>query len=180
MFEDEIIKIKKEQFIEAESVAYLIKDELKRKLAFANTCCLFAFKNYVEKNKYKYEPITNINLFRVPLIAEKYGISDLYLGNIRVDVRVSLDGKVFPIPKEHIQNSLAADYYVIYKGTKNPLKCEGIGYISKDDLVFESKDNDYYYVSVAILNPLNEFKATINNLKTEDKTFYETEHRLAK
>ena len=34
MFEEDVIKLKKDQFVEAESVAYLIKDELKRKLAF--------------------------------------------------------------------------------------------------------------------------------------------------
>ena len=167
MFEDEIIKLRKEQFVEAESVAYLIKDEQKRKLAFANTCCLFAFKNYVEKNRYKYEPVTNINLFRVPIIAEKYGISDLYLGNTRVDVRVSLDGKVFPIPKAHIKYSYAADYYVVYKGTRNPLKCEGIGYVSRENLIFDSQDDTYYYISVAILNPLacDAGPTTLNQLK---------------
>ena len=180
MFDDDVIKLKKEQFIEAESVAYLIKDELKRKLAFANTCCLFAFKNYIEKNKYKYEPVTNTNLFRVPIIAEKYGISDLYLGDIRVDVRVSLDEKTFPVPKSHIKNSLAADYYVVYKGTKNPLKCESVGYVQKENLVFESQDENYYYISVNILNPIEDFKEEINTYNKERKTFYETEHRIAK
>ena len=180
MFEDEnVIKMKKDQFIEAESVAYLVEDELKRKLAFANTCCLFAFKNYAEKNKYKYEPVTNINLFRVPMVVQKYGISDLYLGNARIDVRASLDGKVFPVPKCHIKNSLAADFYVVFKGTKNPLKCEGIGYIKKEDLIFDSQDDEYYYISVAILNPLADLKAEINNFQKEPKTFYETEHRLS-
>ena len=180
MFEDDVIKLKKEQFVEAESVAYLIKDELKRKLAFANTCCLFAFKNYIEKNKYKYAPITNINLFRVPAVAERFGISDLYLGDIRIDVRVSLDGKVFPVPKTQIKESLAADYYVVYKGTKNPLKCAGVGYISKEKLVFGSQDDDYYYISVDILEPIEKFKDEISDFKKEERTFFETEHRLSK
>ena len=179
MFDDKIVKLKKEQFIEAESVAYLIEDEDKRKIAFATTCALFAFRNYVEKNKYIYDPVTNINLFRVPAIYEKFEISDVYIGDVRIDVRVSFDGKVFPIPKTHIQNSIAADYYVVFKGTKNPLKCEGLGYIKKEDLVFDSHDSQYYYISVNILNPIEDLKKEIKNYKKEVRNFYETEHKIA-
>ena len=180
MFEDsKITKLKKDQFVEAESVAYLIKDEQKRKLTFINTCALFAFKNYIEKNKYKQEPVTNMNLFRVPIIAEKYGISDLYLGDVRIDVRVSLDGNVFPIPVCHVKNGLAPDFYVVYKRTKNPLKCEAVGYIKKEDLIFDSQDKEYYYISNSILNPIEDLKKDIDSIQKEEKTFYETEHKIA-
>ena len=179
MFDDKIVKLKKEQFVEAESIAYLIEDADKRKIAFVNTCALFAFKNYAEKNKYIYDPITNINLFRVPAVYEKFEISDVYIGDARVDGRVSFDEKVFPIPKTHIQNSIAADYYVVYKATKNPLKCEGVGYIKKEDLVFDSHDDTYYYISVNILNPIEDLKKEIKDFKKENKIFYETEHKIA-
>ena len=131
MFEENVVKLSKEQFVEAKSVAYLVNDDEKRKLAFVNSCALFAFKNYVEKNRYKFAPVTNINLFRVPAVVELFEISDLYIGNIRIDVRVSLDENHFPIPKTHIKNSLAADFYVVFVPTKNPLKCECIGYVKK-------------------------------------------------
>lgn len=180
MFEEKIVKLKKDQFVEAESIAYLIEDDEKRKIAFANTCALFAFKNYAEKNKYKHDPITNINLFRVPAVYERYEISDIYIGSERLDVRVSFDRNVFPIPKTHIKNSLAASFYVVFAGTKNPLKCECLGYIRKEDLVFDSQDDNYYYISTNILNPIENLKDEVNGFFEEEKNFYETEHKIAK
>ena len=179
MFDDKIVKLKKEQFIEAESIAYLINDDQKRKLSFVNNCALFAFKNYVTKNKYKYDPVTKINLFRVPTVYEKFEISDLYIGNTRFDVRVSLNGNVFPIPKVHIKNSIAADFYVVFKGTKNPLKCEALGYIKKDDLVFDSQDKNYYYISTSILKPIQDLKKETDSFTKSIRNFYETEHKMS-
>lgn len=179
MFDDKTIKLKKNQFIEAESIAYLINDIQKRKIAFLNTCALFALKNYFEKNKYPYEPITKTNLFRVPIVFENYEISDLYIGNARIDVRVSINEKDFPIPKTHIKNSIAADFYIVFKPTKNPLKCEILGYVKKDELVFDSQDKDYYYISNSILNPIQNLKNEINTFSKEIKQFYETEHKIA-
>ena len=176
MFEENIVKLKKDQFTEAESIACLIKDEQKRKMAFLSNCALFAFKNFVEKENYKSAPITKINLFRAPKVYEKYGISDLYIGDARFDVRVSLDGKLFSIPKSHIENSFAADFYVVFKATKNPLKCEALGYIKKSDMVFETQDADYYYISNALLNNIKDLKEEFNTFSKPAKQFIESEH----
>ena len=179
MFDEKVVKLTKEQFVEAESVAYLIEDEKKRKLSFLNSCALFALKNFVEKNKFNMDAVTNTNLFRVPSVAERYEISDLYINNIRFDVRVSLDGNVFPIPKVHIKNSILADYYVVFLGTKNPLKCEGLGFVKKDDLVYESKDDEYYYVSTSVLSPISYLKDEVYSCRKQPKEFYDTEHRIS-
>ena len=179
MTNEKNVKLEKSQFVEAESIAYLIKDEKKRKKAFLNTCALFALKNYIEKNNYQNEPVTKTNLFRVPAVYEKFEFSDLYIGNTRLDVRVSLDGKIFEIPKMQIKNSLAADFYVVLQPTKNPLKCDILGYIRKDDLVFDTHNEHYYYISTSVLSPIQALKEEYHSLKKPTRNFYETEHKNA-
>ncbi len=177
MFNEKTAKLEKAQFTEAESIAYLIKDKRKRKYAFLNICALFALKNYIEKNNYMHKPITKTNLFRVPAIYEKFEFSDLYIGSVRLDVRVSLNGETFEIPKTQIKNSLAADFYVVLQPTRTPLKCEILGYIKKDDLIFDSQDEHYYHISTSILNPIQALKEESQNLKKPIRNFFEIEHK---
>lgn len=160
----------------AKIYASLLTDEFQRKRAYASIVALYSFLNILEKTPYEIQKA--MTLFRNPLINEQYEISDLYINNWHLDVRVVTGGNAVLIPKIHYDSDIVPDFYVVVKVDAELKNAELVGIADTSTMEKEAFDYHYYSVSFASLISYDEFLEKIQNKKVSD--FRNEEHELFK
>ena len=156
----------------AKIYAALIQDEFQRKRAYASIVGLFSLVDALEKTDNEIQK--NMTIFRNPHLNEKYEISDLYVNNWHIDVRIACEGNNVLVPKCHFDNDILPDFYAVIKLDKDLKNAELIGFA--DTVVLEKQPFDYHYYSVSFdsLISFEEFLVKVNNPKITN--FDESEH----
>ena len=150
----------------AKIYASLLKDEYQRKRAYASLVALYALIDALEKTDNNVQKA--MTLFRNPVLNEQYEISDLYINNWHIDVRVMTDGDAVLVPKSHYDNDIIPDFYAVVKVDKTLEKAELLGFA--DTLKTEKQAFDYHYCSIPLssLISYDEFLAKVRNPKLVD------------
>ncbi len=153
----------------------LLKSEYQRKRSYACLVALYAFINSLEKTDNKVQKA--MTLFRNPLINEEYEISDVYVNNWHLDVRVITAGDAFLIPKSHFNSNILPDFYVVIKVDNELKSAELVGFLESKKTEMK-QDYDNYYYSVPIVNLINyaEFLEKVDKPKVCE--FSEKDHEF--
>ena len=120
-----------------------ITEELERNRAIAN---ILGIKVATEFFKECGLPCsTKTALHKIKQIFVDTDIADIYIGGLRIDVRLSLSADEFYIPKKHYDMEITPDLYMLVYYDKTTSKANVCGFISPKD-VDKSARNDYYYI----------------------------------
>ncbi|MGM9994628.1 MAG: DUF1822 family protein [Candidatus Avigastranaerophilus sp.] len=147
----------------AKIYASLIENDFQRKRAYASITALYAFANLMEKIDYPVQKAMTI--FRNPELNEKYEISDIYINDWHIDVRVMIEGNSFIIPRIHEEYSIEPDFYAVIKIDSSLKSAELLGFANPKSIKKEPLDYHYYSVSTQELINCDEFFDVIKNKK---------------
>ncbi len=154
----------------------LLSDSFQRKRAYASIVALYALINLAEKTDYDIQK--SMTIFRNPILNEQYEISDLYINNWHIDVRIITKGNAFLVPKIHFDTNIVPDFYAVIKVDNNLTTAELIGFADTKNMPKEGFDYHYYSVSNNCLISYEEFLNVVSHKKIT--TFTEEEHNLFK
>ena len=154
----------------------LLADSFQRKRAYASIAALYALINLVEKTDYDIQK--SMTIFRNPILNEQYEISDLYINNWHIDVRIVTEGDSFLVPKIHFDANIIPDFYAVIKVDKNLSSAELIGFADTKTMQKEGFDYHYYSVANNSLMKYEEFLNAVNYKKIIN--FKEEDHNLFK
>lgn len=102
-------------------------------------------------------------LCNIPLILNKIDISDVYINNQRIDVRLVFEGETLTVPRSHYDKSLLPFAYMFLKFDPESLNVELIGYVLANKINFLEEDSDYCTVDEEILIDNSEFFSALLN-----------------
>lgn len=153
----------------------LIEDEFQRKRSYASITALYAFSNLLLETKYTVQKAMTI--FRNPELNQKYEISDIYINDWHIDVRVVTDSDSFIIPRIHEEFSIEPDFYAVIKIDSSLKSAQLLGFANPKTITKEPLDYHYYNVSNNQLISFEQFANIIKepkelNLKEEDHQFF--------
>ena len=157
----------------AKIYASLLSDEFQRKRAYASILALYSFLNILEKTPYEIQKA--MTLFRNPVINEQYEISDIYVNDWHLDVRVVTGGNAVLVPKIHYDSNIVPDFYVVIKVDSELKNAELIGFA--DTSICDKEPFDYHYYSIAFdslisyddfLNKVQNKKELINRMEDHE------------
>ncbi|MCD7878562.1 MAG: DUF1822 family protein [Candidatus Gastranaerophilales bacterium] len=155
----------------------LIQDQFQRKRAYASITALYAFINLLEKTS-SCEIQKSMTLFRNPALNEQYEISDLYVNNWHLDVRVLVDTDAVIIPRVHYNSGIVPDFYVIVKVDSALKHAELAGIAVTENLEYDTLDYNYYSIK---LSNLISYESFLNKVKIPKKiNFSDEDHKLFK
>ncbi len=170
------LKIDEKAISYAKIYATLLTEQFQRKRAFASIVGLFALINFLEKTNLDIQK--SMTLFRNPLINEQYEITDVYINNYHIEIRIVTEGNAFLIPKSHYENNIAPDFYAVIKMDNSLKFAELLGFAPSQDLSKEAFD--YYYYSCSFKNLIS-YEEFLNHIKKPKKyNFSKEDHELFK
>lgn len=170
------LPINEQTYNYAKIYASLIQDEYQRKRAYASLVALYSFLNIIEKTSYNVQK--SMTLFRNPLINEEYEISDLYVNNWHLDIRIITDGNAVLVPKKHYDCGIVPDYYVVIKVDSELKTSELLGFANTKEITPEAFNYNYSIIPIASLITYENFLDKVKTPKTV--TFDPKEHELLK
>ena len=157
----EIINLNKNIIESAKISACKINDKKARIRAFALNVAANATAQYLDNKGLQSD--TSISLYKIPSFEQDFEVADVYVKGFRLDVRISFDGQTFTIPKLHEKYSVQPLAYIVVKLDKKIEKIEFLGFVPTEGLQMPSSDNEYYTLSVNILNSMSVLKELIES-----------------
>ena len=132
-------------FSEEQKLCGDITDKQTRACAVANMVGIKAALEFFESCGLSAD--TNNAVHKIKRFLEELNIADVYVGDLRFDIRVSTVEGEFPIPKKHFEFDVTPDLYmlVFYNRTTGEVRVSG--FISPVDVDKSDSDENYYYVS---------------------------------
>ncbi len=168
------LDLEKKSYGYAKIYASLIKDEFQRKRAYASLVALYAFLNLIERTPFNIQKA--MTLFRNPLLNEKFELSDIYVNNWHLDVRIVVGGNAFLVPKSHLDNGLLPDFYIVVRVDKTLENAELIGIA--DTTVMKSEPFDYHYNTVSFSNLISYDDFLLKIQRDKKVKFEEEDHEF--
>lgn len=159
------IEIDKQTVESAKIAAYKIEDKDIRKRAYALNIAANSVAEYL--NGLNIETKTKLSLFKVPSFAKNFELADLYAGDVRLDVRITFDGKTFSVPKTQEKYDAVPQAYIVVKLSQNLTTAEIIGFAPSNELEYEKTETEYYCFNLNILKPIDGIREFIENSKVE-------------
>lgn len=157
----------------------LIEDEFQRKRAFVAITALYALSNLINKSKVPVQK--SMTIFRNPELNEKYEITDFYINDWHIDVRITTQSDNFLIPRIHEEYSIEPDFYAIVKVDSQLESAQLLGFLDPKTIKKEPLDYHYYNVLNNNLISYEQFIDTVKtkktlNLKEEEHEFFLTNY----
>ena len=174
----EYIKLNVDEKVHSYAKIYssLLQDEYQRKRSYASLVALYSFVGLLEQSPYSVQK--SMTLFKNPQLNEQYEISDLYINEWHIDVRVVTGGDAVLVPKVHFDNDIVPDFYVVIKVDSTLKNAELVGVIETANIIKEAFDYNYYAVPFSSLIQYNTF---LEKLVIEKRnTHTEEDHELFK
>ena len=152
----------------AKIYASLLLSEYQRKRAYASISALYSFLGLLDETELDVQK--TMTLFRNPVLNEQFEISDLYVNNWHLDVRVIIGGDSFLIPKIHFDNGIQPDFYVVIKMDSSLKTCELLGFADTKKMSKEAFDYGYYSSPISELISYKEFLTAVSIKKVVEHT----------
>lgn len=149
----------------AQTVCASISDTNKRNRAVANVLGAKVASRFFDGS---YNIDSETGLHNIAKVLEDVEISDIYINNSYIDVRVYFTEDELSVPKSHFDLDILPALYMFIK--IKPDLSEGIvtGFIKPEDVNKENLKQDYYYIEE---NSLTSFYNVETHLKTVLDTF---------
>lgn len=158
----------------AKIYASLIDNEFQRKRSYASITGLYAFSNLIAETNYSVQKAMTI--FRNPDLNEKYEISDIYINNWHIDIRIITDGDAFIVPRIHEEYSIEPDFYAVIQMDSSLQSAKLVGFAKPDEMKKEPLDYHYYSVLTSELFDYNKFLNLVKDKKPLN--FNDEEHKF--
>lgn len=126
--------------------------------------------------------INNVySLYTIHNLLEDLDIADIYLGKIRIDVRLIFNRNEIFIPKSHFKYGLLPDLYLVLELDKDFSCAEPLGFFEPKTLNTKQENGDFYFYDYnklsapKLLKPFLKSFPTKNNLEISDDNFKNAE-----
>lgn len=161
----------------AKNTAARIENAQERKRAYALATGALALAKALQSDGFGVS--FKHSLFKVPSFAGNFELADLYIGNVRIDVRVTFDNENFYIPKTHKKYDAAPDLYVVVKMEKNLSKMSIEGFVFPKETEKCESVEEYLVCPLKKLNSMKGFKKAVESVETEDHECAAGDHQKA-
>lgn len=161
----------------AKNTAARIENALERKRAYALATGALALAKALQSDGFGVS--FKHSLFKVPSFAGNFELADLYIGNVRIDVRVTFDNENFYIPKTHKKYDAAPDLYVVVKMEKNLSKMSIEGFVFPKETEKCESVEEYLVCPLKKLNSMKGFKKAVESVETEEHECAAGDHQKA-
>lgn len=151
----------------AQTLCASISDTENRNRAIANILGTAIASKYFDPDVYNID-IEN-SLCKIPKVNEEFNISDLYVNNTYVDVRVYFNEEELCVPKLHFDNGILPEAYMFIKLSTNLSEGTVTGFITPKNIDTDNPKNDSYYLKEENLNSIYDIESLfINKLDTAE------------
>lgn len=161
----------------AKNTAARIENAQERKRAYALATGALALAKALQSDGFGVS--FKHSLFKVPSFAGNFELADLYIGNVRIDVRVTFDNENFYIPKTHKKYDAAPDLYVVVKMEKNLSKMSIEGFVFPKETEKCESVEEYLVCPLKKLNSMKGFKKAVESVETEEHECAAGDHQKA-
>ncbi len=155
----ENITIFEDDLLLAQELCASISDSNIRNRAVANIVAAKIASRFFNKD---YQTDIETGLHNVPSILEKFDISDIYVNNSYIDVRVYFTCDELSVPKSQFDLGMLPVLYMFIKIKPDLSGGAVVGFIKPENVDKEHLMQDYYYISE---NSLESFYNVESNLK---------------
>lgn len=164
---DTNIIIEEKDLALAQTLCASISDTENRNRAIANILGTAIASRYFDPDVYNID-IEN-SLCKIPKVNEEFNISDLYVNNTYVDVRVYFNEEEICVPKLHFDNGILPEAYMFIKLSTNLSEGTVTGFITPKNIDTDNPKNDSYYLKEENLNSIYDIESLfINKLDTAE------------
>ncbi len=174
----EVMDINKNILEKAKLVASKIEDVSIRKRVYALNIAANLAAEYITNAGL--ETDTALSLFRIPSFAKHLEFADIYINGLRLDVRISFDGKTFCIPKSQEIYDAKPYAYVVLKLEKGLKSAEILGFAPADSLEKTETKTEYYGYNTDILRPMEELRVFLSTIEFKQHIYSSVEHEKIK
>ncbi len=130
--------------VEEQEFCGYIADEKNRNRALANIIALKTAFEFFEKCGLT--PSVEFAAHKIKKVFEELDISDLYIGDLRLDIRLGLTSQdIFLVPRKHYEYGVMPDLYMFVNYDTETGKVDIAGFL-KPDNIDKSLYDDYYYI----------------------------------
>ena len=151
----------------AQTLCASISDTENRNRTIANILGTAIASKYFDPDVYNID-IEN-SLCKIPKVNEEFNISDLYVNNTYVDVRVYFNEEELCVPKLHFDNGILPEAYMFIKLSTNLSEGTVTGFITPKNIDTDNPKNDSYYLKEENLNSIYDIESLfINKLDTAE------------
>lgn len=161
----------------AKNTAARIENAQERKRAYALATGALALAKALQSDGFGVS--FKHSLFKIPSFAGNFELADLYIGNVRIDVRVTFDNENFYIPKTHKKYDAAPDLYVVVKMEKNLSKMSIEGFVFPKETEKCESVEEYLVCPLKKLNSMKGFKKAVESVETEEHECAAGDHQKA-
>ena len=161
----------------AKNTAARIENAQERKRAYALATGALALAKALQSDVFGVS--FKHSLFKVPSFAGNFELADLYIGNVRIDVRVTFDNENFYIPKTHKKYDAAPDLYVVVKMEKNLSKMSIEVFVFPKETEKCESVEEYLVCPLKKLNSMKGFKKAVESVETEEHECAAGDHQKA-
>ena len=145
----------------AQTICASISDSEKRNRAVANVIAAKIARDYFDSDIYNID--TETGLYNICSIVEKYDISDIYINNSYVDVRICFSEEEMCVPKSHFDNDLLPSVYMFIKLNSEISSGQVIGFVRPEEIDRSEVINDAYFISEDKIVSLYDIETRFNN-----------------
>ncbi|MBQ3311267.1 hypothetical protein IJG72_04245 [bacterium] len=105
------------------------------------------------------------SLYTIPAILKNTDIADIYIGNIKLDVRIVSDENHLFVPKVQFKYQIKPDIYIFMKLAQDYSYAEFIGAIAPEEINTKFENDNYYFVNKNTLYNELSLKVALNKIK---------------
>ena len=126
----------------AQNICKLISDANTRNRAVANAFGASIAEKFFDKNSYKVDNISGLH--NIGQILDKFDISDIYINNSYIDVRLFFNEDELSVPKSHFDNNLLPVAYMFVRITPDLSNATVTGFIASENVDTTQDIGGYY------------------------------------
>src|SRR5574344_569457 len=172
------VKIKEEDLRDSKLSGINFKEDLVKKRAFIDVLGARLAMKYLFSRKMEASNI--YSMYTLQKVLEKFDIADIYLNNIKIDVRLVFSPDEIFIPKSQFKYEITPDIYMVLCLNENLSSADFIGFFEPDEIDKSNCNADLYFVTQESLKQPDELKSFVKNFVKTEKTLDENDKTRAK
>lgn len=159
----------------AQDICKLIADSEVRNRAVANAVAGKIAEKYFDAEEYSVD--SSSGLHNIGIVLQDIDISDIYINDAYIDVRVFFDEEEIVIPAEHIEHKLLPAAYMFIKITPDLAGASVIGFLNPEHINKDKLVDGYYKIEEADLVSFYDIEALLpsfvdDSVIVEDKDIF--------
>ena len=148
----------------AQSICNDIENDENRNFAMSNALAAKISKHFFTE----VEVDTETGLHNITSIIEKKDISDIYINNSYIDVRLYVNNTLPKIPKEHFELGLLPCAYMFIKIEEDLSSANVIGFIAPENIDQDSLEDGFYTVNEEDMVSYYDIEGLLSNVNEND------------